>query len=158
MGAVSRLKPGDIAPPFTLKDQKGEEVVLAAFKGRKVLVYFYPKADTPGCTRQACAVRDALNDLKAHGIVALGVSPDPVTAQRKFAEKYHLNFPLLSDTEHKVAEAYGVWGERTMYGKKVLGIQRSAFLVDEEGRIAAAWYGIKPEDTVPKVLEAVKKK
>ena len=152
---MAELKPKSKAPAFKLKDQKGTEVSLASFKGSKVLVYFYPKADTPGCTTQSCAVRDALGTLKKHGVAAIGISPDKPAAQAKFDTKYALGFPLLSDADHAVAEAYGAWGEKSMYGKKYMGIVRSAFLVDEGGRIAAAWVGVSPGDTVPNVLAAL---
>jgi len=152
---MAELKPGSKAPSFKLKDQKGAEVSLASFKGSKVLVYFYPKADTPGCTTQSCAVRDALGTLKKHGVAAIGISPDKPAAQAKFDTKYALGFPLLSDADHAVAEAYGAWGEKSMYGKKYMGIVRSAFLVDEGGRIAAAWVGVSPGDTVPDILAAL---
>lgn len=155
MAETGKLKPGMPAPPFALLDQEGRRVSLASLIGSKVLVYFYPKADTPGCTRQACAVRDALDELKSRGVKVVGISPDPITSQERFARKYKLNFPLLSDTDHEVAKAYGVWGEKKRYGKTVLGITRSAFLVDEHGRIAASWYGIKPEETVPRVLKFI---
>src|SRR5688572_27369892 len=124
------LNPGDKAPSFTLLDQRGEKVKLSDFKGRKVLVFFYPKADTPGCTAQACGLRDVSGDIG--DTVVLGVSPDPPKKQAKFDEKYGLGFPLLADEEHSVAEAYGVWAEKSMYGKKYMGIVRSAFLIDEK--------------------------
>src|SRR5918912_3551442 len=131
------LKPGDKAPAFALADQSGKKVKLSDFKGRKVLVYFYPKADTPGCTAQACGLRDVAGDVGDTAIV--GISPDPPNRQAKFDQKYGLGFPLLADEDHAVADAWGVWGEKSMYGKKYMGIVRSAFLVDEEGRIAEAW-------------------
>src|SRR5207237_3151328 len=120
------LKPGDKAPTFTLLDQSGDKVKLSDFKGRKVLVYFYPKADTPGCTTQACGLRDVAGDIG--DTVVLGISPDPPARQQKFDTKYGLGFPLLADEDHSVADAYGVWGEKSMYGKKYFGIVRSAFL------------------------------
>src|SRR3954471_14140040 len=143
------LKTGDKAPAFTLLDQDEHKVKLSDFKGRKVLVYFYPKADTPGCTKQACGLNDVLGDIGA--TVVLGISPDKPSKQLKFAEKYGLGFPLLSDPEHTVADAFGVWKEKSMYGRKYMGIERSAFLIDEKGKIAAAWYKISPADT-PKNL------
>jgi len=146
---MRRLNPGDPAPPFALEDQEGRLVKLADFQGRKLLLYFYPKADTPGCTRQACSVRDGKEDLAGLGVAVLAVSPDDPARQKKFDTKYGLGFPLLADTDHAVAEAYGVWGEKTMYGKKVKGITRSSFLIDESGKIIRAWYKIKPEETVP---------
>jgi thioredoxin-dependent peroxiredoxin len=141
------LAPGDKAPTFTLEDQSGAKVKLADFKGRKVLVYFYPKADTPGCTQQACGLRDARAAKEIGDTVVLGISPDKPAAQAKFDTKYSLGFPLLSDTDHAVAEAYGAWGEKSMYGKKYMGIVRSAFLVDEKGKVEQAWPKISPKDT-----------
>ena len=152
---MAQLKPGDTAPPFELVDQNGKKVKLSDFKGRKLLLYFYPKANTPGCTTQACSVRDAKDDLADMGVAALGISPDPPQQQKKFDEKYGLGFPLLADSEHKVADAYGVWGEKSMYGKKYEGIIRSSFLIDEEGKISQTWYKVSPKDTVPKVREAI---
>lgn len=153
---MTTLSPGDPAPGFTLPDQEGKPVSLSDFAGRKLLVYFFPKADTPGCTKQSCAVRDALPDLTEAGTAAVGISPDPPKAQDRFDRKYQLGFPLLSDAAHEVAEAYGVWAEKSMYGKTYMGIVRSAFLVDEDGRIAGAWYKVSPGDTVPKALAALK--
>jgi peroxiredoxin Q/BCP len=147
------LKPGDTAPDVTLLDQSGNEVKLAALKGRKVLVYFYPKADTPGCTTQACGLRDILGEVGDTAV--LGISPDKPAAQARFDAKYSLGFPLLSDPDHAVAEAYGAWGEKSMYGKKYLGIIRSAFLIDEKGKIAEAWPKISPKDTPTNLLAAL---
>ena len=147
------LSPGDKAPTFTLDDQSGAKVKLSDFKGRKVLVYFYPKADTPGCTTQACGLRDARGDLG--DTVVLGISPDKPEKQKRFDEKYGLGFPLLSDPDHAVADAYGAWGERSMYGKKYMGIVRSAFLVDEQGKIEQAWPKISPKDTPLKLKQAL---
>jgi thioredoxin-dependent peroxiredoxin len=152
---MAELQKGDKAPAFTLADQTGKSVSLQSLKGKKVLLYFYPKADTPGCTTQACSVRDNLNSLRRYGVEPLGVSPDAPQAQKKFDDKFSLGFPLLCDTEHSVAEAYGVWAEKSMYGKTYMGISRSSFLIDEEGRIAAAWYRVKPEDTVPNAMAAL---
>ena len=128
---------------------------LADFAGRKLLVYFYPKADTPGCTTQSCAVRDAREDLSSLGMDVVGVSPDEPDAQSKFDRKFGLGFPLLADTDHAVAEAYGAWGEKVNYGKKYLGIVRSSFLIDESGHIEQAWYKVSPKDTVPKARKAL---
>jgi peroxiredoxin Q/BCP len=147
------LKPGDKAPDFKLTDQHGEPVKLGGYKGRKVLVYFYPKADTPGCTTQACELRDAAP--KVGDTVIVGISPDKPAKQQKFDEKYSLGFPLLADEDHAVAEAYGVWAEKSMYGKKYMGIVRSAFLIDEKGKIAEAWYKVSPKDTAANLLEAL---
>jgi peroxiredoxin Q/BCP len=151
------LKAKDPAPEFALPDQNGELVRLSDFRGRKLLLYFYPKADTPGCTTQACSIRDAGGELSGLGLAAVGISPDRPQAQQKFSAKYALGFPLLSDPEHKTAKAYGVWKERKLYGKSFLGIVRSSFLIDEEGRIEEAWYKISPKDTVPAALEALRK-
>jgi thioredoxin-dependent peroxiredoxin len=151
--AQKQLQPGDRAPTFTLLDQHGEKVKLADFKGRRVLVYFYPKADTPGCTAQSCGLRDIAGDIGDTAIV--GISPDEPSRQKKFDDKYSLGFPLLSDADHAVAERYGVWGEKSMYGKKYLGIIRSAFLVDEQGKIAHAWYKISPKDTPTRLQQAL---
>jgi len=120
-----------------------------------VLIYFYPKADTPGCTTQSCSVRDARKDFGTQGVDVLGISPDKPAAQQKFDTKYGLGFPLLADEDHAVAEAFGVWGEKSMYGRKYMGIVRSAFLIDEKGKIAGAWYGVSPKDTVPGALAAL---
>ena len=147
------LQPGDKAPDFDLTDQHGEQVTLATYRGRRVLVYFYPKADTPGCTTQSCGLRDIAGDIG--DTVVLGISPDMPAKQLKFDEKYSLGFPLLSDPEHTVAEAFGVWGEKKMYGRKYMGIVRSAFLIDEKGKIEEAWYKISPKDTPKNLLAAV---
>ena len=152
---MAKLNAADKAPTFALADQGGKKVKLSDFKGKKLLLYFYPKADTPGCTKQACGVRDARDDLAAAGVAAVGISPDPPAKQQKFDTKHGLGFPLLADEDHKVAEAYGAWGEKSMYGKKYLGIIRSSFLVDEKGKVAAAWYKVSPKDTVPKALAAL---
>ena len=139
------LKPGDKAPAISLPDQSGETVKLSGFKGRKVLVYFYPRADTPGCTTQSCGLRDVLPEIGDTAVV--GISPDKSPALQKFDTKYGLGFPLLSDVEHTVAEAYGVWAEKKNYGKTYMGIVRSAFLIDEKGKIEEAWYKVSPKDT-----------
>lgn len=149
-----QLKKGSPAPLFTLKDHDGKTVSLQDFKGRKVLVYFYPKANTPGCTRQACSLRDAWQQLKDAGVTVLGISPDSVTRQKNFADKFGLNFALLADEGHAVAEAYAVWVEKSMYGKKYFGVLRSSFLIGEDGKILEAWYKISPDDTAPKALAA----
>jgi thioredoxin-dependent peroxiredoxin len=147
------LKPGDKAPEFTLLDQNGEDLKLSSLRGRRVLVYFYPKADTPGCTKQACGLNEILGDIGDAAV--LGISPDKPGKQAKFADKYGLGFPLLSDPDHQVAEAYAVWKEKSMYGRKYMGIERSAFLIDADGRIAAAWYKISPADTPKNLLAAL---
>jgi peroxiredoxin Q/BCP len=147
------LKPGDKAPAFTLLDQSEQKVKLSDHKGRKVLVYFYPKADTPGCTTQACELRDARPKLG--GTVVLGISPDKPAKQAKFDAKYELGFPLLADEDHAVAEAFDVWAEKSMYGKKYMGIVRSAFLIDEKGKIEQAWYKVSPKDTAANLLRSL---
>jgi thioredoxin-dependent peroxiredoxin len=147
------LNPGDSAPPFTLTDQHGDTVTLASFAGRKVLVFFYPRADTPGCTTQACGLRDVADRLGTTAVV--GISTDPPAKQLKWDLKHGLGFPLLADVEHTVAEAFGVWVEKTMYGKKSMGVLRSAFLIDEQGRIEHAWYKISPADTPTNLLSAL---
>ncbi|HEX2699988.1 MAG TPA: thioredoxin-dependent thiol peroxidase [Acidimicrobiales bacterium] len=150
------LKPGDKAPDFTLLDQNGEKFSLEkSLKERRDrhFLYFYPRADTPGCTAQSCGVRDVLSDLG--GTAVVGISPDTPAAQARFDLKYGLGFPLLSDSDHAVAEAYGVWGEKSMYGRKYMGIIRSAFLVDEKGIVAEAWYKVSPKDTATNLLRAL---
>ncbi len=154
-GKAGKLKAGDKAPAFALADQSGAMHALADHKGRKVLVYFYPKADTPGCTTQSCSVRDARAGLGKQRVDVIGISPDKPAAQQKFDTKYGLGFPLLADEDHAVAAAFGVWGEKSMYGRKYMGIVRSAFLIDEHGTIAGAWYGVSPKDTVPGALAAL---
>jgi len=151
-----RLKPGIKAPSFKLEDQNGKSVRLSDFKGRKLLIYFYPKADTPGCTTQSCAVRDARGDLRKLGVDVVGISPDAPARQKKFDGKYDLGFPLLADEDHAVAEAYGAWGEKSMYGKKYMGIVRSSFLADEKGKVLGAWYKVSPKDTVPEALKLLR--
>jgi len=144
------LKPGDPAPSFSLLDQAAKTVSLSDFAGRKLLVYFYPEADTPGCTTQSCAVRDAREDLASLGVDVVGISPDEPEKQARFDQKFGLGFPLLADTDHAIADAFDVWGEKTNYGKTYMGIIRSSFLIDEEGHIEQAWYKVSPKDTVPK--------
>ncbi len=148
---MPKLKVGDKAPAFALKDQDGKTVRLSSFKGQPVVVYFYPKADTPGCTQQSCNLRDAMPDLKKLKAAVVGISPDPVEKQKKFADKYKLKFELLADTEHAVADAWGVWGEKSLYGRKFMGIVRSAFVVDEKGKLAGVFYKVSPKDTVASV-------
>jgi len=147
------LSTGDKAPAFTLLDQHGEKVKLSSFKGRKVLVFFYPKADTPGCTTQACGMRDVLGDIGDTAV--LGISPDLPAKQAKFDDKYGLGFPLLSDEDHAVAEAFGAWGEKSMYGKTYQGIIRSAFLIDEAGKLEQAWPKVSPKDTPANLLKSL---
>ncbi len=146
-------QPGADAPAFNLTDQRGDQIRLASLKGRDVLVYFYPKADTPGCTTQACGLRDIADQIA--DTVVLGISPDPVDKLVKFDEKYSLGFPLLSDPDHVVAEKYGVWGDKSMYGRTYQGVIRSAFLIDQAGKISQAWPKISPKDTPTKLLAAL---
>ncbi len=154
---MKNLQPGDSPPLFALIDQSGGELSLSEFEGRKLLVYFYPKADTSGCTKQACSIRDAEPDFWDLGITAIGISPDKPAKLKKFDEKHGLSFILLSDPNNTVAKAYGAWGEKKMYGKTYEGIIRSSFLIDESGRIIEAWYKVKPLDTVPKARKALEK-
>lgn len=149
------LSPGDPAPPFSLLDQAGDTVSLSDFAGRRLLVYFYPEADTPGCITQSCAVRDARQDLSTLGVDVVGISPDEPDAQSRFDQKFGLGFPLLSDPDHAIALAFGVWGEKMNYGRKYMGIIRSSFLIDGDGRITQAWYKVSPKDTVPKAQKAI---
>jgi peroxiredoxin Q/BCP len=152
---MAKLKEGIRAPAFTLTDQRGKKVKLADYKGKRVVVYFYPRADTPGCTTQSCALSEAMPDLKKLKAVVLGISPDAPDKQKKFDDKYGLGFPLLADEDHKVASAWGVWGQKTLYGRKFMGIIRSAFVIDETGKVAATFYKVSPKDTVPKVTAAL---
>ncbi len=144
---------GARAPAFNLVDQAGNQIRLSSFKGRKVLVYFYPKADTPGCTTQACGLRDIAAEVG--DTVILGVSPDEPAKLARFDEKYGLGFTLLSDPDHVTAEAYGAWGTKRMYGKEYQGVIRSAFLIDEAGRISHAWPKVSPKDTPANLLTAL---
>jgi peroxiredoxin Q/BCP len=153
---MAQLSPGDKAPAFTLVDQAGKKVKLTDFKGQRVVVYFYPKADTPGCTTQSCELRDHRKNLTKLGSSVVGISPDSPERQAKFDTKYKLGFPLLADEDHAVAERWGAWGEKSMYGRKYQGIIRSAFVVDEKGKIAAAFPKVSPKATFPKVADALK--
>jgi peroxiredoxin Q/BCP len=146
---------GEPAPGFTLTADDGSTVSLSDYLGQKVVLYFYPKADTPGCTKQACAIRDVYGDIDAGGAVVLGISPDEPPALAKFREKYSLNFPLLSDPDHAVAEAYGAWGEKKNYGKTYFGIVRSHFAVDAEGRLTEQELKVKPETTAELALRLI---
>ena len=148
------LVSGSNAPAFTLPDQDGNSVRLSSFKGRRVLVYFYPKADTPGCTQQSCLLRDVVDRIGDTAII--GISPDPPAKQKKFADKYELPFPLLADVDHVVAEKYGVWKQKSMYGRTYMGIERSAFLIGANGKIEHAWYKVSPKDTPANLLKALK--
>jgi len=149
------LGPGEQAPDFTLPDQHGNPVKLSNLKRQTVVLYFYPKADTPGCTTQACSVRDHRTDYETAGAVVLGVSPDPVKPIAKFDEKYGLGFPLLSDEDHAVAEAYGVWVEKSMYGRKYMGNERSTFVIGPDGAIREVFRSVKPAEHDDLVLGAL---
>jgi peroxiredoxin Q/BCP len=150
------LEEGAKAPAFTALADDGKKVKLSDFKGRPVVLYFYPKDDTPGCTKEACAFRDRIAELKSLGAVVLGVSCDDIKSHGKFRDKYQLNFPLLEDEEHKIAELYGAWREKNMYGKKSMGIQRSTYLIDSQGKIAKVWKRVSVDGHDEQVLEALK--
>lgn len=152
---MAQLNPKDKAPQFKCKNQDGKSVALQDFKGKHLLLYFYPKASTSGCTAQACSVQESLADLKRAGCAVAGISPDMPDAQKKFAAKYGLDFPLLSDPDHSVADTYGVWGKKSMYGREYEGIIRSAFLIGPKGEIVQAWYKISPKDTAANALKAL---
>ena len=146
---------GDQAPDFTLPDQDGDDVTLSKLRGQPVVLYFYPKADTPGCTTQACGIRDHRADYEQAGAKIVGVSPDTVTAQKKFAQKFNLDFTLLADENHEVAELYGTWGEKKMYGKTYLGVQRATFIIDGAGQIARVFPKVSPKTHDEVVLAAL---
>jgi peroxiredoxin Q/BCP len=150
------LEPGEVAPDFTLPDQNGDEVSLSDHRGRTVVLYFYPRADTPGCTVQACGVRDHSADYEAAGATVIGVSPDPVRAVAGFADKHSLRFPLLADADHAVADAYGTWGEKRMYGKTYMGVSRSTFIIDPGGRIARVFPEVAPKTHDDEILAALR--
>jgi thioredoxin-dependent peroxiredoxin len=146
---------GETAPDFTLPDQDGTEVTLSDLRGQPVVLYFYPKADTPGCTTQACGIRDHRAEYERVGAKVLGVSPDPVSAVGKFAGKYNLDFELLADEDHAVADLYGVWGEKKLYGKTYLGVARATFVIDAEGKVAKVFPKVSPKTHDEIVLEAL---
>jgi peroxiredoxin Q/BCP len=146
---------GDRAPAFTLPDQSGEPVKLSDFKGKAVVLYFYPKDDTPGCTREACSFRDEHSALVKAGAAVLGVSPDSTVSHQKFAGKFKLPFPLLADTDHAVSEKYGAWGEKSLYGRKFMGITRSTFLIGKDGKVARVWPKVKVDGHVDEVRKAL---
>jgi len=150
--SMSLLNVGDTAPDFSLESSTGKTIKLSDFAGQRVVLYFYPKADTPGCTKEACGFRDAIADYKSNGIAVLGVSPDPIEAVNAFSEKYSLGFPLLADTDHKVCELYGVWQERSMYGKTHMGVARTTYIVGKDGKIAHVFPKVKPEGHDKEVL------
>jgi peroxiredoxin Q/BCP len=150
------IEAGAKAAAFTLSSDQGAKVKLSDLKGQPVVLYFYPKDDTPGCTKQACAFRDRSRELQALGAVVLGVSPDSVDSHAAFRDKYQLNFPLLADADHKVAEKYGAWREKNMYGKKSMGIQRSTFLIGPDGKVAQVWKRVQVDGHDDQVIEALK--
>ena len=149
------LQVGELVSDFTLVDQDEKSHTLSQYRGKKVVLYFYPKDMTPGCTVQAEGMRDSMNDLEAKGIVVLGVSVDDVKSHKKFVEKYNLNFPLLADTEKSVVQAYGVWKEKSMFGKKYMGIQRDTFLIDEEGKLIQHFEKVNPLKHASQILALV---
>lgn len=155
MTETTRLAPGDRAPAFNLPDADGNNVKLSDYKGRRVVVYFYPAASTPGCTKQACDFRDSLAELNEAGIDVVGISPDKPEKLAKFRDAEGLTFPLLSDPERKVLAAYGAFGEKQMYGKTVTGVIRSTFVVDEKGKIAVAQYNVKAAHTTTKIKQII---
>ena len=148
------IKEGATAPAFKTKHANGETVSLKHLRGQKVVLYFYPKDDTPGCTKEACSFRDAFSEFKKNGIKVLGVSPDSEAAHKKFVTKYKLPFTLLADTDRSIAEAYGVWGEKKFMGRTYMGVHRTTFLIDEKGKIKKVFEKVKPEDHASEVLEA----
>jgi peroxiredoxin Q/BCP len=154
-GGTLLVEEGNPAPDFTLTSDSGERVSLSQFRGQRVVLYFYPKDDTPGCTAQACGIRDSYDDFEQRGAVVLGVSPDEESSHVKFKQKYGLPFTLLADPDHEVAEQYGVWGERKYMGKTYMGVERSTFLIDEDGRIAKVMRRVKPDTHAERVLEAL---
>ena len=148
------LKEGTVAPDFTVKDENGETVRLKDLRGQKVVLYFYPKDDTPGCTKEACAFRDAFADYKKRNIKVLGVSLDSEASHKKFAAKYKLPFTLLADTDHAISDAYGVYGQKKFMGRSYMGVNRMTFLIDEKGKIRKVFEKVKPEDHAQEVLDA----
>jgi thioredoxin-dependent peroxiredoxin len=149
------LSVGDPAPDITVQDDQGKPFNLSSLKGKTVVLYFYPKADTPGCTKEACGFRDTSQEFAKRNAVVIGVSPDQPSAQAKFKAKYELSFPLLADEDHQVAEAFGVWKEKSMYGKKYMGVERTTFLIGPDGRIARIFNKVKPEGHAEEVAAAL---
>ena len=152
---MAELKAGDQAPDFQTVNDAGEPVKLSDFRGRRVVLYFYPKDNTTGCTAQACALRDSYSDITEKNAIVLGVSPDSARSHTNFRTKYDLPFPLLVDSDHKISEAYDVWREKSMYGRKYMGVLRSHFVIDEDGKIIEARYNVKPADTSTLSLKAL---
>jgi peroxiredoxin Q/BCP len=148
---------GQPAPTFKLPSSTGETIDLAALRGKTVVLYFYPKADTPGCTKEACGFRDAIASYRNLGVPVFGVSPDPVKDVTKFAQKFDLNFPLLADADHAVAERYGVWQEKSMYGKKYMGVARTTFIIGPDGKVAHVFEKVKPEGHDREVLDVLRR-
>ncbi len=153
--ASAGFKVGQKAPDFTLTNDAGQKVKLSDFKGKKIVLYFYPKDDTPGCTAEACAFRDGIEEIKSRGAVVLGVSIDSVESHKKFKNKFDLNFPLLADTDKKIVEAYGTWKEKSMYGKKYMGIERTTFIIDEQGKFSHIFPKVKVDQHYDEVLDAL---
>jgi peroxiredoxin Q/BCP len=151
--AEVRLAPGDAAPEFSLPDADGNEVSLSSLRGQRVIIYFYPAAMTPGCTKEACDFRDSIASLAAAGVTVLGISPDAPAKLAKFRDRDGLNFPLLSDPDHKVHEAYGAWGEKKLYGKTIVGVIRSTFVVGEDGKISRPYYNVKATGHVARLRQ-----
>ena len=149
------MKVGQKAPDFSVVDDSGKTVKLSDLKGKKVVLYFYPKDDTPGCTKEACSFRDGIAEIKKKGAVVLGVSADSAESHKKFKAKFDLNFPLLADTEKKIIESYDVWKEKSMYGKKYMGIERTTFVIDKEGKISHIFPKVKVDEHYDEVLEAL---
>ncbi len=152
---MALLEVGDKAPAFKTTNQDGEKVSLGDFKGKKVILYFYPKDDTPGCTKEACSFRDGWSKFRKTGVAVLGVSVDDEKSHRRFADKFSLPFPLLADTDKSIVKAYGVWGEKSMYGRKYMGTHRVTYLIDEKGRIAAVWPKVKPDGHADEILASI---
>lgn len=150
------IEPGQKAPAFTLSDDRGTRVRLSDLKGKPVVLYFYPRDDTPGCTKEACAFRDRYQEIEGLGVQLLGVSADSAESHLKFRDKYELPFPLLVDEQHQVCEKYGVWREKNMYGKKSMGIQRATYLIDADGRVAKVWKRVRVDGHDQQVIDAVK--
>jgi len=150
------VREGEPAPDFTLRGDRGEEVTLSSFRGRPIVLYFYPKDDTPGCTTQACGIRDAYDEFERAGAVVLGVSPDDEASHVKFRNKYELPFTLLADTDHSVAEQYGVWGPKKFMGKEFLGVKRWTFVIDADGRVKKVMHNVKPATHADDVLAALR--
>ena len=156
MTQSTQVELGQVIPDFTLPASTGQDVKLSDYRGKKVVIYFYPKDMTPGCTQESCDFRDYHGDFEKHGVVVLGISPDPIKSHTKFIEKHSLPFMLLSDTEHEVADLFGVWQLKKMYGREYYGIVRSTFLIDEEGKLIKEWRSVKVKGHTNEVLEAVR--